>query len=251
MTPYYERNGITLYCGDCLEVMPQLGGPVDVVLTDPPYGDINHVKRLHERAKYKGGPIRNLHKGNGDFVGFDWDDLLGQIDTISKKWIYMFAGDKTGYVRSFFNSMDCMTRIGVWEKTNPTPLHGQYIWTSSVEICAIVRKRNADFFEFCQSPVWRFPTENTTEHPTEKPVRLFMKIIRSSAKKTDLILDPFAGSGTTGLAAQNDGRRCVMIEQSEEYCKIAVDRLRQPSFFSLPSEPAPNGHKPVNLAMEI
>lgn len=233
MTPYYNKNGITIYCGDCMKIAPNLGVSFNAVVTDVPYGDINHIDRLHERAKYKGGPIRNLHKGQADVVTFDWDEMLSMLDTISVNWLYIFAGDKTGHVRTFFNHRDCMTRIGVWKKTNPTPLHGQYIWLSSVEICAIVRKRNSKFNLFCKSPVWRYPIPNKMLHQTQKPLGVFHEIITSSTTDNDLILDPFMGSGTTLVAAQNEGRRAVGIELSEEYCKVAVDRLRQPSFFSL------------------
>ena len=75
---------------------------------------------------------------------------------------------------------------------------------------------------------------DATEHPTVKPVALAAHFIRLHTQPGGLILDPFMGSGTTLIAAQNEGRRAVGIELSEEYCEIAVERLRQPSFFSLP-----------------
>jgi site-specific DNA-methyltransferase (adenine-specific) len=72
-------------------------------------------------------------------------------------------------------------------------------------------------------------------HPTQKPVALIAYLIRTYTNPGAIILDNCIGSGTTLLAAQNEGRRAVGIEISEEYCKIAVDRLRQPSFFSIPN----------------
>jgi site-specific DNA-methyltransferase (adenine-specific) len=74
-------------------------------------------------------------------------------------------------------------------------------------------------------------------HPTQKPVALLAYLIRTYTNPGDLILDNTMGSGTTLVAAQNEGRQAVGIEISEEYCKIAVDRLRQPSFFSIPDKP--------------
>lgn len=79
-------------------------------------------------------------------------------------------------------------------------------------------------------------------HNTQKPVALMQYLIRTYTNPGDLILDNAMGSGTTLVAAQSEGRRCVGIELSEEYCAIAVNRLRQPSFFSLPTPdtiPAP------------
>jgi site-specific DNA-methyltransferase (adenine-specific) len=74
-------------------------------------------------------------------------------------------------------------------------------------------------------------------HPTVKPLALMQYLVRlTNTPNDDIVLDPFMGSGTTLVAAQNEGRRAVGIELSEEYCKIAVERLRQPSFFSIPDK---------------
>jgi site-specific DNA-methyltransferase (adenine-specific) len=78
---------------------------------------------------------------------------------------------------------------------------------------------------------------DNTDHPTTKPLWLITHLIQTCTNQGDIILDPFVGSGTTLLAAQNEGRRAVGVEISEEYAKIAVDRLRQPSFFSIPDKP--------------
>lgn len=85
------------------------------------------------------------------------------------------------------------------------------------------------------------------EHPTLKPVELPAHFIRLHSRPGNLILDPFVGSGTTLVAAQNEGRRGVGIELSEEYCKIAVERLRQPSFFSIPRTDNKALHGNTNL----
>lgn len=86
-------------------------------------------------------------------------------------------------------------------------------------------------------------------HPTQKPVALLQYLIRTYTNPDEIILDNTMGSGTTLLAAQNEGRQALGIEISEEYCKIAVDRLRQPSFFSIPDKPKPAQAK--QMSMEI
>jgi len=78
---------------------------------------------------------------------------------------------------------------------------------------------------------------SANEHPTVKPVALAAHFIRLHTVSGDIILDPFMGSGTTLVAAQNEGRRAVGIELSEEYCKIAIERLRQPPLFAQPVQP--------------
>lgn len=83
--------------------------------------------------------------------------------------------------------------------------------------------------------ILEFSSDYNTLHPTQKPVALMSYLIRTYTNPGELILDNTMGSGTTLVAAQNEGRRAIGIEISEEYCRIAVDRLRQPSFFSLPN----------------
>jgi DNA modification methylase len=223
-------RGYELHLGDCLEVMKSIpDGSVDAVITDPPYGDINHISRLHERAKYKDGGIRKLKKDKADIVNFDFTDVLIEIDRVASQWIYIFAGDKTGVARSFFSERDCMTRLGVWEKTNPTPLHGQYIWLSSIEPFAIARKHKGTFNNFCISPVLKHPTGKSKLHPTQKPVSLMREIILSSSEESDTILDPFMGSGTTGVACMMEGRKFIGIEIDPDYFAIAEKRIYEAS----------------------
>lgn len=218
----------TIVCGDCLDVMRDMpDGSVDLVVTDPPYGDINHINRLHERAKYKNGPIRKLHKGMADTVNFDWDKMLSELDRVSSQWIYIFAGDKTGYTRSYYSERNCMTRYGAWEKTNPTPLHGQYIWLSSIELFAIIRKHHGTFNYFCKSPVLRFPNGSSREHPTQKPLELIEELILSSSNPGDLVFDPFLGSGTTAVAALKLGRHFYGCDINQTYVDLANQRIEK------------------------
>lgn len=75
--------------------------------------------------------------------------------------------------------------------------------------------------------VWRFPIERHRQHPAQKPLPLMSQIIRVSSRPNDIVLDPFAGSGSTLVAAKNLGRRAIGIELEERYCEIAAERLRQ------------------------
>ena len=79
-----------------------------------------------------------------------------------------------------------------------------------------------------KTDVWRFsPSGNRLGHPTEKPIALIQFMVRISCRPGGVILDPFAGSGTTGRAAKDLGRKCVLIEREERYCEIAANRMRQ------------------------
>jgi hypothetical protein len=84
-------------------------------------------------------------------------------------------------------------------------------------------------------------------HPCPRPLEQVIYIVCLATLENDIILDPFMGSGTTLVAAQNEGRKAVGIELDEAYCKISVERLRQPSFFSLPDKPKPPQAKQLAL----
>lgn len=226
-----ERSVTTLdhiHCMDALSLLRGLAtNSVDMVLTDFPYGEINHVARLHERAKY-GNVLRNLHKGNADIADFDLMAILTELDRVTKGFLYIFCGtSQCGIVRNFFTER-YMTRHCVWEKTNPTPQHGQYIWMSSIENCICVRKPLTRFNEFCKSAVWRFPSGSSKLTPTQKPVSLFRYLIQSSTVRGDVVLDPFIGSGTTAIAAHGLNRRYIGADINAGYVRIARRRAEIP-----------------------
>jgi DNA modification methylase len=117
------------------------------------------------------------------------------------------------------------TRIAFWEKPNPSPINGKNIWLSGVEVCAFGKKKNATFTENCKSAVWKETSVRGKIHPTQKPISLFERLILASSNKGDLVLDCFAGSGTTAIACENTNRKWVCIEQDETYANKAVERI--------------------------
>jgi len=218
LKPYYDDgNGIVIYHGDCREILPTLP-KVDLVLTDPPYGEVNRVSR----------GLRNLDKGRADII------TGGELDAILKiqaATFYVWCGtEQVSYLRAGFVDNGFSTRLGIWEKTNPSPMNGQHLWLSSLEACVFARKNGAVFNEICKSPVWNGPTEGETDHPTEKPIWLFKRLVAASSNQGQTILDPFMGSGTTLRAAKDLGRKAIGIEIEEKYCEIAAKRLAQEVF---------------------
>ena len=195
MTPYYQDNAVTIYHGDCREILPQLE-PVDLVLTDPPYG----IGRI-----MKGG------KGQGHWTllayGNEWDkeapDLQFMMDSAVSLVIWGGNYFPLPPSRCWF----------VWDKQNAVPTMGQceLAWT------------NAD------RPIQRFswPVGGVNfGHPTEKPLELISWSIEQSRTR-GTILDPFMGSGTTLRAAKDLGRKAIGIEIEEKYCEIAAKRMAQ------------------------
>jgi DNA modification methylase len=208
---------IDLHLGDCLEVMKQIPDKsVDLVLTDIPYGEVNR----------KSNGLRNLNKGLADIVTFDIESVLNECFRVSKGSIYIFCGtNQVGLIRQFFNDKNLTTRLCIWEKTNPSPMNGQYIWLSSIECCVYARHKNATFNEHCKSSVWRFSIARGKLHPTMKPLKLMEYLIETSSNQNDTVLDFTMGSGTTGVACKNLNRKFIGIEQDPTYFQIAKERI--------------------------
>lgn len=104
-------------------------------------------------------------------------------------------------------------------------MNGQHIWLSSVECCVYGKLKNATFNEHCKGSVLNFPCGRGKEHPTEKPIKLFEYLVKVSSNENDIVLDPFAGSGTTGVACKNLNRNYILIEKEPEYIDIINKRL--------------------------
>ena len=195
--PYHIEDAGIIYCGDCRDILPHLP-QVDLVLTDPPYG---------HGDKWAGG----TWAANPIYAeAFKWDanpvnyELLCQI--IERANAIIWGGNYYPLPPS-----RCWL---AWEKKEKmgTLADFELAWTSFDRPSKLFKKnRNPD---------------GKRNHPTQKPLALFKWCI-NFAKNGDIILDPFLGSGTTAVAAKELGRKFIGIEISEEYCAIAVKRLRQ------------------------
>lgn len=224
--PYFERDGITIYHGDCLEIMPQLDCEVDAAITDPPYGiDYQSAWRIDSDR---------FDKISGDAqLDLAWIKLC---EAITKKCLFCFCRWDTS--NDFYNAI---TDTGLTIKS-------QIIWDRVVHGLGDLKAQYApqhDNAWFATKPCFVFPgnrpksiyrfmrvAPDKLSHPTEKPIALMKKVINDIAQKNDLILDPFMGSGTTLVAAYHLGRRAIGIELEQKYCDIAIERLRQPPLFT-------------------
>ena len=220
-TPYYDKDGITIYCGNCLEVMPGLEG-VDSLISDPPYG----VNFNTDYTRFSGGVApQAIHKAvYGDDKLFDATPLLA-------------------YRRVVLWGANCYplpqgTNL-VWDKRSKG---NDKSIMSDAEIAWMNSGHGVYIFHHTWDGYRRDSERGTKYHPNQKPV-IVMQWIIEKAKPQGLICDPYMGSGSTLVAAQREGHRAVGIELFEEYCQAAVERLASPTFFSLPqangSEPKP------------
>jgi site-specific DNA-methyltransferase (adenine-specific) len=206
----------TLYHGDCMDILTILD-KVDAVITDPPYGEVNR----------KNSGLRNLDRGVADIADFNLSELASLLAKHGSS-VYVWCGiEQISELRSAMVNLGMSTRLCIWEKTNPSPMNGQHLWLSSIETCVFGKEAGATFNEHCVSPVFRLPTEPKEYHPTAKPIPLMERLIRASTNEGMTVIDPFMGSGTTGVAAIQMGRKFIGIESEKKYFDIACKRIEE------------------------
>jgi|TARA_R110000824_G_scaffold205189_1_gene389962 site-specific DNA-methyltransferase (adenine-specific) len=203
--PYYEQDGITIYHGDCKDVLPTLPC-VDLVLTDPPYG-IQYVSNKRE-VKY-------------DKI---YGDHALPIDQIQKS---IRKATSATYVFCRWDNLSAMPpprSVLVWVKNNWSMGDLKHEHGRQWEAICFYPGPKHEFTTRIPDVIHANITDNVY-HPTEKPEELFQALMLANVGQT--ILDPFMGSGTTLVAAKRLGRTAIGIEQEEKYCEVAVKRLQQ------------------------
>jgi site-specific DNA-methyltransferase (adenine-specific) len=196
MTPYYEHGGITIYHGDCREIAPDLW-LFDLMLTDPPYG----------LGKRMSGGTWGREERYGDMWKWDVAPPAEAVIELAGK-----ARQSIVWGGNYFGLPASRCWLS-WSKTNA--VHTM----ASMELAWTTLDRPAK--------EWRGPVSiHDTGHPTQKPLAL-MEWCLSLIPEATTIFDPFAGSGTTGVAAKNLNKSAVLVEREERYCEIAAKRLSQ------------------------
>jgi len=222
MKPYYEDSAVTIYHGDCRDILPQLP-KVDLVLTDPPYG-IN-IGQSDKRVGH------GLHK---ESFGVDDDKTLNEVVfpvmtelIASVGQVVVFTGWSSicGYPPpDALGGIHCLSGVGVsrWGFTHLVPV--------------LFYGKCPTQHNGCQPNVIdSVVTIESSEHPCAKPIAWLRWLVNFASLPNQTILDPFAGSGTTGRAAKDLGRKAILIEIEEKYCEIAARRMSQ-SVFALATE---------------
>jgi site-specific DNA-methyltransferase (adenine-specific) len=205
----------TLYLGDCRDILPTLP-KVDAVVTDPPYDE-----KTHAGAVLEGAGI--------DFVALtDPGSLARDLLAISSGWVLAFcAFEQLAAYRD--GAPECWVRAGIWDKVANMPQMTGDRPAQGGEAIAIMHPTGRKVWNGGgRAAIWRFLVERgEKEHPTQKPVRLLKELVELFTQPRQTILDPFMGSGTTGVAAAQLGRSFIGIEREERYFEIACSRLRR------------------------
>ena len=232
--PYYDDGrGIVIYNCDCREVLPTLG-PVDLVLTDPPYG----IALDTDNSRFSGGTRGNMAKsGNGKGTGAG-AAIKNDESPFDPSFLSLYGeGQIVWGWNNYPNSFPAGACL-VWIKRNDDAF-GTFL--SDAETAWMSKGHGV----YCRRDLSNNAIALERVHPTQKPVGL-MKWCLSFFPKAESILDPFMGSGTTLVAAKQLGRRAIGIEIEERYCEIAAKRLAQEV---LDFAPAPES-QPEQLSLE-
>ena len=234
-----------LFKGDCFNILPKFKGEFDLIFADPPYFLSN------DGLSIQNGQIVSVNKG-------EWDKGYGidEIDKFNLEWLALAKDTLTdngsvmisGTYHNIFSIGRALQKLDykilniiTWQKTNPPPNFSCRYLTHSTE--QIIWARKSEKFKHIfnyelmkklnddkqMKDVWGFPAIAPWEkacgkHPTQKPLSLLIRLILMASNENSVICDPFAGSSTTGIAANLLGRKFVGIEKEREFIEISINR---------------------------
>mgnify|MGYP000909363448 FL=1 len=234
-----------LFNGDCFEILPKFKGGFDLIFADPPYFLSN------DGLSIQSGQIVSVNKG-------EWDKSYGidEIDKFNLRWLALAKDALTdngsvmisGTHHNIFSIGRALQKLDykilniiTWQKTNPPPNFSCRYLTHSTE--QIIWARKSEKFKHIfnyelmkklnddkqMKDVWSFPAIAPWEkacgkHPTQKPLPLLVRLILMASTQNSVVCDPFAGSSTTGIAANLLGRKFVGIEKEREFIEISINR---------------------------
>ncbi|MCR4768767.1 MAG: site-specific DNA-methyltransferase [Bacteroidaceae bacterium] len=250
MKAYYKsiNHDFNLLHGDTFELLPQFNFKFDMIFADPPYFLSSGGISIHS------GKVVCVDKGN-------WDKSMSQddINSFNLKWLSLCREKLkdngtiwiSGTYHNIFSVANCLTQLGykilnviTWEKTCPPPNISCRYFTYSTEFIIWARKsaKIAHCFNYKlmkelngnkqMTDVWKLPAigkweKSCGKHPTQKPIGVLARLIQASTEPGAWILDPFCGSGTTGIAANLLGRRFLGIEMEDEFLALSKARREE------------------------
>lgn len=242
------NQDFTLLHGDTFQLLPSFSFKFDMIFADPPYFLSNGG------ISCQAGKVVSVDKGEWDKGG-----TPEYMEAFNREWIAL-CRDKlknngtiwvSGTYHNIFSVANALTELGfkilnvvTWAKTNPPPNISCRYFTYSTEFIIWARKmpKVSHYYNYelmkqlnegkQMTDVWRLPAigkweKSCGKHPTQKPLALLSRIILASTKPNDWVLDPFAGSSTTGIAANLLQRRYLGIEQEPEFVELSERRRRE------------------------
>ena len=239
-----EKMEVKLYNQDCIVAMKEIGGAsVDLIVTDPPYNLGNFMKN-------RGTNLQTMRDNFFGAAGWDdmefeeWEEVMNDFFKESARVL-----KKGGAVIVFMalTKVETIIRLaekhgfyykttGIWHKTNPMPRNMNLHFVNSTEAwlyftyktrTGVFNNDGAMFHDFVETSVTANGERRYGKHPTQKPESLMKHFINLLSNPHDWVLDPFMGSGTTGVAAKRLERNFIGVELDENYFKMASQRIQE------------------------
>lgn len=255
MTPYYQDDDVTIYHGDCRDVLPKISG-VAMTFTSPPYNTLGSRIPSNPSGIWgrRGGARGFVEAVNSEGYPDDLPEEQYQAEQIE---VGAMLARSTADGGCFYYNHKCRWRNGtllhpaIWFKPDGWVLRADLIWNrgrsmtlnarmwapSDERILWFTRPGQKHTWNQQSGPallsVWSIAHESGEgkPHPVSFPTSLPSRAIAASSNPGDVVLDPYCGSGTTMVAARALGRRSIGIEREERFCKVAVSRLSQKMLF--------------------
>lgn len=227
MVKRMEIDNCILYCGDAMEILPDLD-PVDCIVTDPPYALTSGGGNPKSGRRMSGKFNNKNYNNNGNIVDCDitWADFMPLLyDALESGHAYIMCNN-----RHIANCENAAINAGfglhnwlVWDKGNATPNRW---YMKNCEFTGFFYKQPVKYITDCgDKQLISCPQEPYGNHPTPKPVALMQHYIKNSTQVEQTVLDPFMGVGSTGVAALRLGRKFIGIEKDERYYDTACERI--------------------------
>lgn len=229
--PYFKTSLGRLYLGDCREVLREIEVKPDLIVTDPPY------KLRYNGPKYMKGIWKENMKGMldlekiGSSMKFEILDYLPQLSDIMEPVNAYFWCSRLQLVELLVYAKVNGFNFDIlnWEKRNAPPLY-RVGYKQDLEYCVFIRGKHAYWNYKLDGYLYNKCLKSATNksehgHPTEKPVGVMLPSVLVSSRPGDLVMDPFGGSGTIAEICEKTGRKWILIEINEGFCKSIRKRI--------------------------
>lgn len=245
MSVYYQDELVTLHHAKAEDVLPSLH-TVDHVIADPPYSEHVHGAartRRMQSANDRGGRYgadlrRNVDLGFGHLTSEFRDFLASEAARLAQRWVLVFSDVEGAHLWAEALELQGLdyVRTGAWVKRGSTPQFSGDRPATGHEAITIAHPRGRKRWNGGgRHAIWDVPIvlnrsradKSERVHETQKPLLLMSQLVAEFTDPGDLILDPCAGSGTTGVAAKRLERRAVLVEEQERHCEVAALRLER------------------------
>lgn len=215
-----------VYNCDCMDLMTKIPNKsIPFILTDIPYDEV-------QRETNGLSQMKNLDTlGTADKATFNTIKFCEEVYRICENSLVIFCGrEQFSEIFKFFANKPGTTRPIIWEKTNPVPSNGQYVYLSGVEFAVWFKRKGAKTFNArCKNTVFRYPIPGGKKriHPTQKHWDLFKELILDNTNEGDIVFDPCAGGLTTMAAAVETNRRFICCEKDKETFEKSINWYKE------------------------